>query len=193
MGGEQDHSGSLSGGDDVEPNKKRKVPESLVTAESDRTCDSTRHAANAAHRHRRQSAVHNAQLFHKALFLQRKAAFLTLFIDATHAVKAGAKAEHVVFPELAVLERLLLSLQYVGVGDWLPDKSSWRSGVDEPRPTVPRKGEKWRKTFEQRRRRQGAPLAPLGHAPEGNFEFEFHSNGEGTQSIRAHSSIRRPS
>jgi hypothetical protein len=126
MGGEQDHSGSLSGGDDVEPNKKRKVPASLVTAESDRSGDSTRDAPKAARR--RQSAVYNAHLFHKALFLQRKASFLTLFTDATHAVKAGAKAEHVAFPELAVLERLLLSLQYVGVGDWLPDKSSWRSG-----------------------------------------------------------------
>jgi hypothetical protein len=189
MGGEQDHSGSLSGGDDVEPNKKRKVPASLVTAESDRSGDSTRDAPKAARR--RQSAVYNAHLFHKALFLQRKASFLTLFTDATHAVKAGAKAEHVAFPELAVLERLLLSLQYVGVGDWLPDKSSWRSGMDEPSPTVPRCGEKWRKAFEQRRRRQGAPLAPLGHVPEANFEFEIHSNGESTESIHTHSSIRR--
>jgi hypothetical protein len=78
-------------------------------------------------------------------------------------------------PEVDSFEKLLPSLEDIGVGDWPPDKPEWRNGWDE-QATKRRLGV-WRTKFAKRRKiREGRKeIVRGGWAPEGSFELEIPS------------------
>lgn len=107
----------------------RTRPTSVLSSTSTRTCD-----------HR------------KILFLRRKAALITLFLDATQAIKSywkdaddklkssasataaaaatatASKALLSKLPEVDAFEKLLPALEDIGPCDWPPDRPNWREG-----------------------------------------------------------------
>lgn len=130
--------------------------------------------------------------FRKLLFLRRKAALITLFLDATSAIKSYWKDEKSTstanmsknllskLPEVDSFEKLLPALEDVGVGGWPPDHAGWRAGEDAT-PSHKKYGA-WKGKFAKRRRlKEGRKeIVRGGWAPEGSFEFERPSRGEFT-------------
>jgi hypothetical protein len=128
--------------------------------------------------------------FRKLQFLRRKAALITLFLDATSAIKSYWKDEKSSstasisknmlskLPEVDAFEKLLPALEDVGVGDWPADDPGWRSGVVDEN-TVRRLGV-WKASFAKRRKlREGRKVVQRGGwAPEGSFELEIPSKGK---------------
>lgn len=123
--------------------------------------------------------------FRRLQFLRRKAALITLFLDATSAIKnywkdeknAGAHTKSLVtkLPEVESFEKLLPALEDVGVGEWPPDKPEWRNGYDDQ--AAKRRLGVWRTKFAKRRKiREGRKeILRGGWAPEGSFELEVPS------------------
>ena len=127
--------------------------------------------------------------FRKLLFLRRKAALITLFLDATSAIKSYWKDEKSAstanmsknllskLPEVDSFEKLLPALEDVGVGGWPPDQPDWRAG-EEGKEAFKKYGS-WRGRFAKRTRtKEGRrEIVRGGWAPEGSFEFERPSSG----------------
>lgn len=128
--------------------------------------------------------------FRKLQFLRRKAALITLFLDATSAIKTYWKDEKSSstanisknllskLPAVEAFEKLLPALEDVGVGDWPADRPGWRNGVDD---TVTRRRlGVWRTTFAKRRkvREERKEIIRGGWAPEGSFELDIQSKGQ---------------
>jgi hypothetical protein len=123
--------------------------------------------------------------FRRLQFLRRKAALITLFLDATSAIKSywkdekpgGAHTKSLVtkLPEVDAFEKLLPALEDVGVGEWPPDKPEWRNGYDDQ--FTKRRLGVWRTKFAKRRKiREGRKeIVRGGWAPEGSFELEVPS------------------
>jgi hypothetical protein len=125
--------------------------------------------------------------FRRLQFLRRKAALITLFLDATSAIKQYWKDEksggaHTIsknlvtkLPEVDSFEKLLPLLEDVGVGEWPADKPEWRNGWDD-QPTKKRLGV-WRTKFAKRRKiiEGRKEIVRGGWAPEGSFELEVPS------------------
>ena len=128
--------------------------------------------------------------FRKLLFLRRKAALITLFLDATSAIKSYWKDEKsgntanmsknllAKLPEVDSFEKLLPALEDVGVNGWPLDHPGWRNGEDDSE-TVKKYGS-WKGNFAKRKRiREGRKeIVRGGWAPEGSFEFERPSKGK---------------
>jgi len=126
--------------------------------------------------------------FRRLQFLRRKAALITLFLDATSAIKnywkdekpgaAHTKSLVTKLPEVESFEKLLPALEDVGVGEWPPDKPEWRNGYDDQ--AVKRRLGVWRTKFAKRRKiREGRKeIMRGGWAPEGSFELEVPSKCE---------------
>lgn len=128
--------------------------------------------------------------FRRLQFLRRKAALITLFLDATSAIKQYWKDEksggsHTIsknlvtkLPEVESFEKLLPNLEDVGVGEWPADKPEWRNGWDD-QPSKKRLGV-WRTKFAKRRKiiEGRKEIVRGGWAPEGSFELEVPSKCE---------------
>lgn len=127
------------------------------------------------------SAAAKAGSFRRAVFLRRKAALITLYLDAqavdsgNHGASAkGVKTKGPVVPDVASFERLLPHLEEVGPNDWAPDRPGWRANI------VDAEGPKlfmWGVGTKRRRLRQRARIERRGLAPEGSFEFERNTKG----------------
>lgn len=134
--------------------------------------------------------------FRKLQFLRRKAALITLFLDATSAIKSYWKDERSAttvnmsksllskLPEVDAFEKLLPALEDVGVSDWPADKPTWRKGTaigddGDVEVTEGRRLGVWRAKFAKRRkiREERKEVVRGGWAPEGSFEFENSSKG----------------
>jgi len=129
-----------------------------------------------------RSRAAKACSFRKALFLRRKAALITLFLDAQSARSASTArigSNKSVLPEIPVFEKLLPSLEDLGVNEWAPDQPGWRNNWDtgkSPAKTL----EEWRTSLSERRRVRASRNAIVrgGWAPEGSFEFDMGCKGE---------------
>lgn len=149
------------------------------------------------HRKLRPSATQTCE-FRKLQFLRRKAALITLFLDATSAIKTYWTDEKSLssnnisknllskLPEVEAFEKLLPALEDVGVGDWPADKPTWRKGTDiadenddDEREAAKRRLGVWRAKFAKRQkvRETRKEVIRGGWAPEGSFEFERSSKG----------------
>jgi hypothetical protein len=132
--------------------------------------------------YRARSPAAKASSWRKALFLRRKAALITLFLDAqtavTNELKKGVEKSSLILPEVAMFEQMLPSLENIGVGEWPMDNPGWRSGSDTVTDGVAL--EHWRTGYEKRRRLMEGRKTVVrgGWAPEGSFEFEMKSEGE---------------
>jgi hypothetical protein len=133
--------------------------------------------------YRARSRAAKAGSWRKALFLRRKAALITLFLDAqtavTNELKKGVERSSLILPEVAMFEQMLPSLDNIGVGEWPMDNPGWRSGSDEQKSPAGAL-EYWRTGYEKRRRllQERKVVVRGGWAPEGSFEFESRSEGE---------------
>lgn len=147
----------------------------------------------------KRSPQAQACAWRKSLFLKRKAALITLFLDAQTAInqalnkppgtgqKAGSTSKDVkgkdkpslILPEVAVFEQMMPALEDVGVGQWPLDQPGWRTGV-EVRDETKVHLERWRASHDQRRRDNETRKKVVrgGWIPEGSFEFEVNSKGE---------------
>lgn len=188
-----DHYGPGTGG------KKRKVPAFTQTlGRSDEGPDTkiTDHpypqTFPVRYRAPRSKAA-TACSFRKALFLRRKAALITLYIDAQNAVIAGTakmgpngKSPLMDVPSF---EKLMPSLEDVGISDWPPDRPSWRTKWEETAPPRIKTLEQWKTKFAQRQRAEAArkPTVRGGWAPEGSFEFEKECEGGSNDGLIRHS------
>lgn len=126
--------------------------------------------------------------FRKALYLRRKAALITLYIDAQNAIisgatKLGPNGESPLM-DVPAFEKLMLALEDMGMTDWPPDKPSWRTNWDDSGSGKPKTLEQWRAKFDQRLKARAAikPMKRGGWAPEGSFEFEMRNSGMPIQS-----------
>lgn len=120
-----------------------------------------------------RSSAAKACSFRKALFLRRKAALITLFLDAQSVIiaeTARAGSNRPALPEIPVFEKLLPALEHIGVSSWAPDQPGWRNTLGNERSQ--------RRT---RKRVRQKPIVRGGWAPEGSFEFEMGSKSESTR------------
>lgn len=127
------------------------------------------------------SPAANACSFRRALFLRRKAAMITLFLDAQTVISNSAigfknsKRPAPALPDVTGFEKLLPALEDVGVNDWAPDRPGWRSSAElDPQPRLVR----WRAGAKRRRLMQRPLVNRQGLAPEGSFEFEKECRGQ---------------
>jgi len=199
LGRDADDYGPSAGG------KKRKVPAFAVAHQldvADPQGDATRSTAKpvsappkTAQWFSPRSPSLRAQMANKTLFLQRKAALITLYLDAQHAVIQGLIRPGVTkpsIPDIPDFERLLPSLQDLGVGDWQPDNPGWRSmseidyeGRDKLGFGIGIKGirwtgkEKWKCQFEKRKRavHERKEIIRGGWMPEQSFELDIPTKG----------------
>ncbi|ORY35486.1 hypothetical protein BCR39DRAFT_591955 [Naematelia encephala] len=188
-----DDYGPLSGG------KKRKVPQFPHPTGRNEDVEGTRHGEwvrqdpNAAptfpinNRFARSKAA-KAASFRKALFLRRKAALITLYLDAQSAVLAGTAklgSNKLTLPDVPAFEKLIPSLEELGIGEWAPDKPGWRNNWEEQK-NISRPLEQWRTRYDMRRRIKAGrkPIERGGWAPEGSFEFEMSSRASTTLRAR---------
>ncbi|KAK8854731.1 hypothetical protein IAR55_003470 [Kwoniella newhampshirensis] len=116
--------------------------------------------------------------FRKGLFLRRKAAFISLYIDAQTAITSNTSSGRpkATLPDVSSFEKLLPSLEDVGVNAWMPDRPGWREG----------RAETWR--VRKCRRQRGTTRKPVerkGLAPEGSFEFEMECKASAMLRARA--------
>lgn len=183
-----DHYGPGTGG------KKRKVPaftqtlgrqdDELSGSESDDGNQPTERQKSfpVSCRSPRSKAA-TACSFRKALFLRRKAALITLYIDAQNAISNGATQAGLKGPtgimDVPSFERLMPALEDIGVCDWPPDRPTWRSRWEDSPTPKSKTLEQWRTGFDQRSRIKASrrPTVRGGWAPEGSFEFEMTSQG----------------
>lgn len=131
--------------------------------------------------------------FRKALFLRRKAALITLYIDAQNAViggtaKLGPNGKSPLM-DVPSFEKLMPSLEDLGMGDWPPDRPGWRTNwaeenADNANGATATLGrvktlEQWRTKFDQRQKEEKArkQLVRGGWFPEGSFEYEQENAG----------------
>lgn len=139
--------------------------------------------------YRARSRAAKAGSWRKALFLRRKAALITLFLDAqtavTNELKKGVERSSLILPEVAMFEQMLPSLENIAVGEWPMDNPGWRSGSDETGHAGAGALEHWRTGFEKRRRLMEGRKTVVrgGWAPEGSFEFEKRSEGESYEGL----------
>lgn len=148
----------------------------------------------------KRSPAAKACSWRKGLFLRRKAALITLFLDAQTAINQalnkpphgnanggggrdgngqGGGKPKVILPEVAVFEQMMPALEDIGVGQWPLDQPGWRTGVevtDETRLQL----EKWRKKYNRRSSVKNGRKKVVrgGWVPEGSFEFEMSSQCE---------------
>ncbi|WWD19125.1 hypothetical protein CI109_103583 [Kwoniella shandongensis] len=111
-----------------------------------------------------RSLARNLCEFRKSLFLRRKAAFIALYIDAQTAINTSPLRSKSTLPDVSSFEKLLPSLEDIGVNAWMPDRPGWKEG----------RAQSWR--TRRCRRRRGVMRKPVerkGLAPEGSFEFEM--------------------
>ena len=185
-----DHYGPGTGG------KKRKVPAFTQTLgrqdeifgssrSDDEEDDIELEPAHFALLHRApRSKAATACAFRKALFLRRKAALITLYIDAQNAITNGSVKPgthglpHIM--DIPTFEQLMPSLEDIDTTDWPPDKLNWRSRWEGQPATKTKTLEQWKTGFDQRLRKRSLhkPTVRGGWAPEGSFEFEMPSKGE---------------
>jgi hypothetical protein len=182
-----DHYGPGAGG------KKRKVPTFQPPGDSDRThrqvSSSSSDSPKTFHvpNHSPRSLASNNCSFRKALYLRRKAALITLYIDAQNAIisgatKLGPNGESPLM-DVPAFEKLMLSLEDLGISDWPPDRPGWRTHWPEEGAKSRIKSlEQWRAGFEQKKQRKASfkPITNAGWFPEGSFEFEVPSKGQHT-------------
>ena len=122
--------------------------------------------------------------FRKALYLRRKAALITLYLDAQSATIAGsarAGSHRPSLLEVSVFEKLIPSLEDLGIYDWAPDKPGWRNKWDDESGSGRVKTlEQWRTAFTERQKIKTSRKSVVrgGWAPEGSFEFEMDSKGK---------------
>lgn len=202
-GGDDDAAGMSS--------KKRKVPAFHVGPGRDgdfddfpRSSSPVRHSEDRAARpynlkyrfHRSAEAI--ACSFRKAVFLRRKAALISLYLDAQSAILADSKKGGTTYrsklpllPEVPAFEAMIPALEEIGLNDWAPDRPGWRNGWDDDRAAMsetasaaarvsrPAAGDRWRTGYERRKRRimNRKPIARGGWMPEGSFEFEMPCSG----------------
>lgn len=182
---DSDHYGPGAGG------KKRKVPAfGPIGRQEDHQFphdnipanDSTPRIYPVRYRNPRSTAATNCS-FRKALYLRRKAALITLYIDAQNAIisgatKLGPNGESPLM-DVPAFEKLMLALEDMGMSDWPPDKPSWRTNWDDSGVARPKTLEQWRTKFDQRVKARAAikPMVRGGWAPEGSFEFEMRNSG----------------
>ena len=135
------------------------------------------------HRLARSTAA-RACSFRKALFLRRQAALIMLYLDAQSAIIAGSARlgpKQSALPLVPAFEKLIPSLEDIGVADWAPDKPGWRNEDDGQGIIRPAKSlEAWRTLYAARRRERSLrrPVIRGGWAPEGSFEFDMGCKGE---------------
>ena len=118
--------------------------------------------------------------FRKALFLRRKAALITLYLDAQSAISAGTdrvKHNTPALPEVAAFEKLLPALE--DLMNWAPDKPGWRNDGANQRSSQEKLLEDWRTSDTARRRIRTSrkPIIRGGWTPEGSFEFDIDCKG----------------
>ncbi|KAK4684406.1 hypothetical protein P7C73_g5770, partial [Tremellales sp. Uapishka_1] len=128
-----------------------------------------------------RSPAARAASFRKTLFLRRKAALITLYLDA-QAAKIGSKS---ILP-VAAFEKLLPMLEYVGVSEWAPDRTGWRNNWESEESAGgtgnKRKLERWKSGFAKRMkvRQTRVPVVRGGWAPEGSFELDCNAQASST-------------
>ncbi|WVQ80229.1 hypothetical protein IAT38_002334 [Cryptococcus sp. DSM 104549] len=171
--------------------KKRKVPafgqggkgtEATAVAVDDDDVDADDDKTPAPafvlpHRFPRTHA-HSLCEFRKGLFLRRKAAFIALYIDAQTAINASALKSKSTLPDVTSFEKLLPSLEDVGVNSWTPDRPGWRED----------RAEEWPYSRLKRKRAAAAAVKKVerkGWAPEGSFEFEKECKASASMRARA--------
>ncbi|WVQ95029.1 hypothetical protein IAU59_002121 [Kwoniella sp. CBS 9459] len=141
--------------------------------------------------------------YRKGLFLRRKAAFITLYLDAHNVIKnslspngttsagkskpsAGTSSNigtttgsglNGKFPDVSEFEKLLPVLDEIGLDAWSPDRPGWRDGDDKMEPV------RWRRTKRTRAAHHRKPVERKGWMPEGSFEFEVEC--EASKTLRA--------
>lgn len=140
-----------------------------------------------------RSKAATACSFRKALFLRRKAALITLYIDAQNAViggsaKLGPNGKSPLM-DVPSFEKLMPSLEDLGMGDWPPDRPGWRTNWTEENAEQGNGNgtalgrvktlEQWRTKFDQRQKEEKArkQLVRGGWFPEGSFEYERENAG----------------
>ena len=125
-------------------------------------------------------------LWQRNRFLRRKAALITLYLDAQAIILAGTAkiAPKPNFPDVPAFEKLLPALEYVNVGEWAPDTIGWRDAPDETvaaaQAARQARRDAWRTNLAKRKRDREArkPVVRGGWAPEGSFEFECECKSE---------------
>jgi hypothetical protein len=181
-----DHYGPGAGG------KKRKVP-AFPQASGPSGSDSTNTSDDSA-KGSQSSTIFPANVklvrsdaakacsFKKALFLRRKAALVTLYLDAQTAVSnatSKGKPTSANVPKVPDFEKLIPALEDLELGGWEPDNPGWRNGWVEAVTVKAKPLEGWRMGYRQRKESsQRKAIARGGWAPEGSFEFEMASKGE---------------
>ncbi|WVO14365.1 hypothetical protein L204_101998 [Cryptococcus depauperatus] len=90
---------------------------------------------------------------------------LSLYIDAQTAINASSLKHKSTLPDVTSFEKLLPSLEDVGVNSWTPDRPGWRED----------KAELWR-IRTRRKKSFVSRVERRGWAPEGSFEFEMESS-----------------
>ena len=172
---ESNHYGPGAGG------KKRKVP-AFAHSSGGQDFDISTYQESMrplAQRYRNYPCRAPAQkvcLLRKDLFLRRKAALITLYLDAQTAVLKG-NARVATLPDVPTFERLIPALEDLGVTEWEPDQPGWRKNCIE-NPQRSQVLEHWKRPYETRRLKTlKTPVVREGWAPEGSFEFEMDSKG----------------
>ncbi|OWT38552.1 hypothetical protein C366_04485 [Cryptococcus neoformans Tu401-1] len=154
--------------------KKRKVPAYGQVKSADEVNDTKPSAPLFPLRHRfPRTPAYSLCEFRKGLFLRRKAAFIALYIDAQTAINASSLKHKSTLPDVTSFEKLLPSLEDVGVNSWTPDRSGWRED----------RAESWRIRYGRKKVASTMRVERKGWAPEGSFEFEMEC--QASASIRA--------
>jgi hypothetical protein len=130
-----------------------------------------------------RSKAAKACSFRKALFLRRKAALVTLYLDAQSALIAGTAhlgTKQPPLPDVPTFEKLIPSIEDIGVANWAPDEPGWRNDWKTEKTIQPKMLEEWRSAFSAKRRVRASrqPINRGGWAPEGSFEFDSLCKGE---------------
>ncbi|XAO26195.1 hypothetical protein I312_105029 [Cryptococcus bacillisporus CA1280] len=144
--------------------KKRKVPAYGQVKSADEINDTKPSTPLFPLKHRfPRTPAYSLCEFRKGLFLRRKAAFIALYIDAQTAINASSLKHKSTLPEVTSFEKLLPSLEDVGVNSWTPDRSGWRED----------RAESWRIRCGRKKSGSTMRVERKGWAPEGSFEFEM--------------------
>ncbi|RXK35069.1 hypothetical protein M231_07689 [Tremella mesenterica] len=121
------------------------------------------------------SRIHRVNLLSRNRLLRRKAALITLYLDAQTIILTGTSNLETkpTFPDVPMFEKLLPVLECVGVGEWPLDEDGWRYGL-ETSSRVIKERDSWKTGLYKRKREceRRKPVKREGWAPEGSFEFE---------------------
>lgn len=149
--------------------KKRKVPAYGQVKSADEINDTKPSAPLFPLKHRfPRTPAYSLCEFRKGLFLRRKAAFIALYIDAQTAINVSSLKHKSTLPDVTSFEKLLPSLEDVGVNSWTPDRSGWRED----------RAESWRIRCGRKKSGSTMRVERKGWAPEGSFEFEMECQGK---------------